>query len=270
MPKRARTRAFSRDERAKVGRRAGAGVVDQVGVIVGHVNIAARHALGPHLFQKPGGRHFAVAHRGWRALAPPPSAGRSFSSRFLKMLPAHFMVAGNFSLRTFRISSAVWRRAAASPASSRKSTEKMTQSLWRLKTLSRYWNWQSALPKSRTCGRRKSGRRSRARRWNGRRRRHCRKRRRPPNRGCPPASPGPPVRASMAKSTRSCERRAGVGRHPRPAAAQTVAAVAQHDAAKAAVGHNQVRAAADHHASATARAAAASAATNASALPVSA
>ena len=56
-------------------------------------------------------------------------AGSSASRKFLKMLPAHFMVGGYFLLRIASILSAVSRNAAASPASIESSAEKIIQSL---------------------------------------------------------------------------------------------------------------------------------------------
>src|SRR5471032_1114493 len=47
------------NQRAEFAGGAGAGIVDQVGVIGRHVNIAAHNALRAHLFQKPGHGHLA-------------------------------------------------------------------------------------------------------------------------------------------------------------------------------------------------------------------
>ena len=51
----------------------------------------------------------------------------------------------------------------------------------------------------------------------------------------------------MAKSTRSCKTAPASAMHAAVGGQQAVAAIAQHDAAKAGVGNDQVGAAADHH-----------------------
>src|ERR1039457_2493597 len=59
---------------AEIRRGTGAGVVDQIGVVGGHVDIPAIESLGAHLLQKPTGRHLPLTHRrtwdlgghGWR------------------------------------------------------------------------------------------------------------------------------------------------------------------------------------------------------------
>src|ERR1035438_2064233 len=129
------------DQSAEVGRGPRAGVVDQVGVIARYVNPAALFSPLPGPLPPRGSRTHAAgpllartAAAGTCAATP---AGSSRSNRFLKMLPAHFMVTGNFSLRTFKISSAALRRAAASAGSRRNSTERIIQSLRCLKMLSR-------------------------------------------------------------------------------------------------------------------------------------
>ena len=59
-----------------------------------------------HLFQEPGGRNLAFAHhRGGHRAAT--AGGSSRSRKFLKMLPAHFIVGGNFSFRTLRMSAEI-------------------------------------------------------------------------------------------------------------------------------------------------------------------
>ena len=68
---------------------------------------------------------------------PATASGNARSRKFLKMLPAHFMVGGNFWLRTFRMSAEIPPSAAASPTLNSRSVEKMIQSLRRLKMLSR-------------------------------------------------------------------------------------------------------------------------------------
>src|SRR5579885_3892872 len=50
------------DDGTQFGSGAAAGVVDEVGVIVGHANPAALHALRANLFQKIRRRHLAFAH----------------------------------------------------------------------------------------------------------------------------------------------------------------------------------------------------------------
>ena len=90
------------DQRAQVGRRPGAGIVEQVGVVSGDVNVAAHHPLGAHFFEKVSGRHLAFANDARGHALGDAHRASSATSRFLKMLPAHFMVTGNFSLRTLR------------------------------------------------------------------------------------------------------------------------------------------------------------------------
>src|ERR1700722_3241372 len=51
------------DERVEIGRRSSARVVDQVGVIGGHVDIAALQAFGAGLFEEPRSRNLALAYR---------------------------------------------------------------------------------------------------------------------------------------------------------------------------------------------------------------
>src|SRR5690349_17167243 len=50
------------DQRAEVGCGAVSCVVDEIGVIRGNVNVAALDALGPYLFEEPGGGHLAFSH----------------------------------------------------------------------------------------------------------------------------------------------------------------------------------------------------------------
>src|ERR1039458_2985108 len=49
------------NERAQIGGGSGARVVDQVGVVRRHVNVAANHAFGANLLQKPRGGDLSLA-----------------------------------------------------------------------------------------------------------------------------------------------------------------------------------------------------------------
>src|ERR1017187_8987944 len=48
-------------ERAQIGGGSGARVIDQVGVVGPHVNVAPNHAFGSNLFQKPRGGDLSLA-----------------------------------------------------------------------------------------------------------------------------------------------------------------------------------------------------------------
>ncbi len=67
------------DQGAEIGGGAGAGVVEEVGVVGGHMDVATPHALGAHLVQEPGSRDLALAHRRWRN--PIGRAGRQVAQQ---------------------------------------------------------------------------------------------------------------------------------------------------------------------------------------------